>query len=524
MSPEQFVSITTSLPDFLCLIDASGQVLAVNPAASHLFGGGPQTLTKKSLFELAADSEDKIKNVLRTWSRSREATPGPLMIRTANKQITPCNCHGGLIQPKGENTPALILLRIEHRKQFTKSFISLNKKIALLQGEIKERQRTEGTLAQRNAEFEAMFNSIPDALVLTDTERRLVMSNPAVHTMFGYTNEELIGHTTEIFYANKDDYLTQGERRYHSDVNTKSGAYEIKYTRKDGTSFWSETLGTQVRNSDDETIGYIGLIRDITERCKISQELEQYRNHLEIMVSERTTALASANKELEAFSYSVSHDLLAPLRAIDGFSQALLEDYVEQIDETGKDYLQRVRNGAQNMGALINDLLSLSKVTQGELKRQTIDLSALAHININELREYEPQREVDINITPGIEGWADKHLMKIVLTNLFGNAWKYTKGKTKAQIAFDATKKDGKTTYHVRDNGAGFNMEYADKLFVAFQRLHKADDFEGTGIGLATVARILHRHGGQIWAEAEVGQGAVFHFTLGVEKLDHAAY
>lgn len=444
MSPEQFVAFATPVPESLCLIDASGQVLAANPAATHFFGVDPQTLAEKSLFELATDSKDKIKNVLRTWSRTREATPGPLKIRTANKQITPCNCYGSLIQPKSENAPALILLRVEHREQFTKSFTALNEKITLLQGEIKERQRTEGALAQRNAEFEAMFNSIPDAVMFTDTERRIVMCNHTVHAVFGYTDEEIIGSTTEIFYASKEDYIDQGNRRYRTGSNTEHGAYEVKYTRKDGTSFWSETLGTQVKNTDGETIGYIGLIRDITERHKVNQELEQHRNHLEAMISERTAALESANKELEAFSYSVSHDLLAPLRSIDGFSHALLEDNIEQIDETGKDYLQRIRNGAQHMGALINDLLSLSRVTQGELKRQVIDLSAMAHTSINELREHEPQREAVIEITPGIEGWADDRLLKIALANLLGNAWKYTKGKTKAQIAFGATKKMAK--------------------------------------------------------------------------------
>lgn len=514
MSPERFVTFATPLPESLCLIDTSGQILAVNPAAAHFFGVDSKTLSDKSLFELSTDSKSKIEQALRSWSRSRDITPGPLMMGSANKQLISCICYGSLIQPKDQNSAALILLRIERQEEFAKSFVALNEKIALLQNEIRKHQQTEIALALRNAEFESMFNAIPDAVIFVDLERRIIMSNPAAQAMSGYDDKELIGNTTEMLYVDKEEFRNQGKSRYHTGQKVTKGAYEIKYKRKNGTSFWAETHGTQVKNINGETIGFIGLFRDITERRKTSRELEQHRNHLEAMVSERTAALEAANQELEAFSYSVSHDLIAPLRAIDGFSHALQEDYAELIDDTGKDYLERVRNGAQHMGALITDLLSLSKVSQSKLARENIDLSAMAKTIINKLQENEPQREVIVNITPGLQGWGDKRLLEIALTNLLSNAWKYTSRENNAQVEFGITTNNGKTVYHVRDNGAGFDMKYADKLFTAFQRLHPAEQYEGTGIGLATVSRILRRHGGQIWAEAEVEQGATFYFTL----------
>lgn len=250
------------------------------------------------------------------------------------------------------------------------------------------------------------------------------------------------------------------------------------------------------------------------ERLWVEEELRKHRDHLEELVAERTIALETANQELEAFSYSVSHDLRAPLRSIDGFSQVLLEDYTDKLDEAGKDHLQRVRNASQRMGELIDDLLMLSRVTRREMHRNAIDLSKLAHKIAAQLREDQPDRSVEFMIQEGQTAHGDPHLLRIVLDNLFENAWKYSSKEAQAQIEFGAMEADGKPAYYVRDNGAGFDMKYAGKLFGAFQRLHKTEEFEGTGIGLATVARIIHRHGGRVWAEGEVGKGATFYFTL----------
>lgn len=229
---------------------------------------------------------------------------------------------------------------------------------------------------------------------------------------------------------------------------------------------------------------------------------------------EKERELLQRTAELESFSYSVSHDLRGPLRAIDGFSHALIEDYGQALDATGLDYIARTRAAAQRMGLLIDDLLALSRMTRREVTVEDIDLSALAREILARLAQSEPSRAVESVVSEGIHARGDRGLLAIVLENLLQNAWKYTARAAKPSIEFGATKQNGETVYFVRDNGAGFDMQYSDKLFGAFQRLH-GQEFSGTGIGLATVQRIIHRHGGKIWAEGKIGEGATFSFTLG---------
>jgi light-regulated signal transduction histidine kinase (bacteriophytochrome) len=235
---------------------------------------------------------------------------------------------------------------------------------------------------------------------------------------------------------------------------------------------------------------------------------------LEARVAQRTQELTVANRELESFSYSVSHDLRAPLRAVDGFSQALLEDEGERLSEDGRELAGRLRAAATRMGQLIDDLLNLSRFTRAELRHEPVDLSALAREVVEDLRRREPTREVEVSIAPDLKASGDARLLRVALENLLGNAWKFTSHRSGARISFSAEARDGQTRYCVRDNGAGFDMAYAGKLFSPFQRLHKPSEFPGTGIGLATVQRIIQRHGGHVHAEATVGGGASFCFTL----------
>lgn len=243
-------------------------------------------------------------------------------------------------------------------------------------------------------------------------------------------------------------------------------------------------------------------------------ELHQSQEELEARVTERTTQLEAANKELEAFSYSVSHDLRAPLRGIDGFSQALLEDYEEKLDARGKDYLQRVRAASQRMAQLIDDMLGLSRASRGEMRREMVDLTAISKSIAAHLQEGDMGRRVEVVIAEGLCATGDPRLLQVVLENLIGNAWKFTGKQPSARIEVGQNGNNGRSVYFVRDNGAGFDMTYAEKLFGPFQRLHSAAEFKGTGIGLATVQRIIRRHGGEVWAEGKVGQGAVFCFTM----------
>ncbi|MCX5875533.1 MAG: DUF3365 domain-containing protein [Deltaproteobacteria bacterium] len=256
------------------------------------------------------------------------------------------------------------------------------------------------------------------------------------------------------------------------------------------------------------------LAQEVVERRRAEEEVRRANEELEDRVEERTAQIAAANKELDSFAYSVSHDLRAPLRGIDGFSLALLEDYGERLDETAKDYISRVRAGCLRMGDLIDDMLQLSRLSRGEIHRQEVDLSAMASEIAGELQRGAPQRRVVFEITPGITVAGDVILLRAVLDNLLGNAWKFTAKTEGARITFGRQEEGGKEVLFVRDNGAGFDMAYANKLFGAFQRLHSTQEFEGTGIGLATVQRIIHRHGGSIRAEGAVGRGATFYFSV----------
>jgi signal transduction histidine kinase len=267
--------------------------------------------------------------------------------------------------------------------------------------------------------------------------------------------------------------------------------------------------------SHDEIGQLVGTFNDMLSRIQEqNQQLEKSREELEQRVIERTAQLEAANKELEAFSYSVSHDLRAPLRSIDGFSQAVLEDYNDKLGAEGQADLRRVRAATQRMGQLIDDMLDLSRVTRAKLNREEVDLSVLARSIGTELQKAEPKRQVEFTVAEGVLTEADPRLLRIVLENLLRNAWKFTGKHPQAKIEFGVLRNNGEPAYFVRDDGAGFDMTYANKLFGAFQRLHAMTEFNGTGVGLATVQRIINRHGGRVWADGEVEKGATFYFTL----------
>ncbi len=296
-------------------------------------------------------------------------------------------------------------------------------------------------------------------------------------------------------------------------ASLRQALHEMPFMPRERFEKIARALSMLANELSQEAYQNIQQARFITERKQMEAKLREHREHLEEQVQQRTTQLTAINQELEAFSYSVAHDLRSPLRAIDGFSRTLLEQHTTQLDEQGRAYLERIIAADQRMGQLIDDLLSLSRLNRSEMNYEAVDLSALARAILADLSQRHPQRQVEYHVADGLMVEADRRLISILLENLLGNAWKFTAKTPRARIEMGA--QAGKPpTFYVRDNGAGFDMAYADKLFGAFQRLHTENEFPGTGIGLATVKRILHRHNGEVWAIGEVNQGATFYFTL----------
>ncbi len=372
------------------------------------------------------------------------------------------------------------------------------------------------TLHSSEERFRLIYERSPIGMALVAPDHSFVHTNSALCKMLGYTPEELC-QLTFADITHPDDVsttLTFAEQLFANTIPNYQ--LEKRYLRKHGEIVYVNLTAALIQDGDENPVYSLALIEDITKRKRAEEEVLVLNQHLQ----HRTGELEAINRELEAFAYSVSHDLRAPLRSVDGFSLALLEDYKDQLDATAQNYLNRIRVGAQRMGQLIDDILKLSRVTRSEFRLNTIDLSHIATEMMEQMQQQDPTRQAQVEIMDGIVAHADSHLLTIVLQNLLDNAWKFTSTQPITQIIFDTITVGERTVYRVRDNGVGFDMTYIDKLFGAFQRLHGFTEFQGTGIGLATVQRVIHRHGGRVWAEAAVDQGATFYFTLGEKEHD----
>jgi PAS domain S-box-containing protein len=378
------------------------------------------------------------------------------------------------------------------------------------------------TTAQRTAmqaleaserKYRRLHESMRDAFVCTDMAGRIQDWNQAYQAMLGYAADDLRHMsyqelTPEKWHASEARILQEQILvRGHSDV------YEKEYRRRDGSVFPVELRTFVVPGADGRPEQMWAIVRDISDRKRAEEELQRLNQTLERRVAERTAQLESANRELEAFSYSVSHDLRAPLRAIHGFTSVLEEDHAPRLDGEATRLLGLVRDNARRMGALIDDLLAFSRVGRAELTRAPVDVQALAAAVFQEVSA-GAQRPVELAVDELPDAFADPALLRQVLANLLSNAVKFTGTREHPQIEITGRCEAGETSYSVRDNGVGFDMEHVGKLFGVFQRLHSRHDFEGTGVGLALVQRIVERHGGRAWAEGRVGEGATFSFAL----------
>ena len=383
--------------------------------------------------------------------------------------------------------------------------------LCFLNAGLTEQKQTEQALRASEKRYRELFESNPNPMWIYDVETLSFLAvNAAAVRQYGYSQEEFRAMTIKDIRPPEDiptlinnlSLVTKG----------LDGTTQWRHRRKDGA-----LLDVEITSHDLMWLGRpasLVLINDITARKHAEDEVRQLNLELEDRVEKRTMQLQAANKELEAFSYSVSHDLRSPLRTVDGFSQAVLEDYGTQLPEEGRRYLQTIRDGAQRMGVLIDDLLTFSRLSRLPLHKQDVDMARLARDSFAELAPEKKGRKIELKIgeLPKVHG--DPALLKQVLVNLLSNAVKYTRKRETAIIEVGCTRENGSATCFVSDNGAGFDMQYAHKLFGVFQRLHRTDEFEGTGVGLAIVQRVINRHGGRVWAEGTEGKGATFYFTL----------
>lgn len=489
-SEARFRKLLDSAPDAIVIVDQNGCINLINNQAEKWFGYSREELLGKSIDVLVPEQFRE---------RHLHYRQNYLTNPVARPMAAETELYG--LRKDGTEFPVEISLS---PLQTGKGLL-----VTSVIRDITARKHTEHLQRLVQARYKDLVNNLPVGVYrkTPGTDGQFIEINQAMVNIFEAESvQQLLSHPVSDLYCNPADRKKFSDKVLReSSVNGE----ELHLKTLRGKAFTA--ANTAVKTTDHAGNIYIdGIVQDISARKEGELRIQQLNNILRA----RSTALEATNRELEAFSYSVSHDLRAPLRAIDGFSRVLLNDYAERLDERGRDRLSRVRTAAQHMATLIDDLLKLARVSRAELNRQPVNLTELANEVIEDISAGAERRKVNFSVQPDLITNGDVSLLRVVMDNLLGNAWKFTSQCDEATIQVGGKANGSDFIYFVSDNGAGFDMAYASKLFGAFQRLHDTGEFPGTGIGLATVQRVIHKHGGRIWAESAVGRGATFYFSL----------
>lgn len=484
-SEKRFRGLLEAAPDAMVIVDQEGTIVMVNAQTEKLFGFIRDEMVDKHIEILIP-------------ARFRDIHPFHRNQFRKNPYPRPMGADLDLHALRKDGTEFPVEISLSPMATDEDNLV-----IAAIR-DITDRKRAD-------ARFRGLLESAPDAMIVVDQQGIVQLINSQMEKMFGYDRAEIVGRSVEVLVPKRlrNKHVKHREGYYFEHPVRPMGiGLELFGLRKNNSEFPIEISLSPLETEEGLLVS--AAIRDVTERKRMEADVQKLNEDLK----QRAAQLEAANKELEAFSYSVSHDLRAPLRSIDGFSHVVLEDYGEQLPADARNYLERVRAAAQRMSTLIDDLLNLSRVTRTALQPRFINVSKMAEEITQSLQEGHPDRQVTFSITPDLMVEADPHLMRIVLENLLSNAWKFTSKREQAIIEFGQQSRAKERTFFVRDNGVGFDMAYVDKLFGVFQRLHSVSEFPGTGVGLATVHRIISIHGGRIWAESVEGKGTTFYFTL----------